>query len=75
MRRKREKYVYNPNIPFWQILQFWEKKTKNIRLATEKFMVNPDIKIKIIQKEFDIYAGSIYSHLYRLIRLGYVYAV
>jgi len=72
--RKRNKYVYNPNISYWRILQFWENKTEKVRLATEKFMNNPDIKIREIEKEFNVYLSSFYSHLNRLIELGYIYA-
>lgn len=75
MRRKRDKYIYNPNIRKFRIMSFWEKKSEKVRLATEKFMFSPDIKVKDIQKEFSVYISSIYSHFYRLKESGFVYCV
>jgi len=76
MRRKRKKYVYvDTPIEKEIIKKFWIKKAEKIKKATEKFMQNPNILIKDIEKEYNVYLSSFYSHFYRLKELGLIYVV
>lgn len=73
MNRKRYVYVDTP-LEKIEIEKFWNNKKVNIRNALEDFIIGADT-IRSIQKKYNVYIASVYSHLSRLLEKGLIYEV